>query len=96
MNILSRFFRSFMGTNKFPQLFYNNKKSELQKNDTALCGMNAAYGSVKVPIRFYKPYKEALKKELNGKELTKQEKTTLYGYMNPFYHAATSFRKRVH
>lgn len=96
MNILSRFIRSIMGTNKLPQLSYNNKKSKLQKNNAALCGMNTAYGRVKVPIRFYKPYEKALKKELDGKKLTKQEKTILYGYMNPLCHAATSPRKRVH
>ena len=96
MNILTRLFRSFMGTNKLPQLFYNDEKSKLQKNNAALCGMNIAYGHIKVPIRFYKPYEKALKKELDGKELTKQEKTILYGYMNPLYHAATSSRKRVH
>lgn len=96
MNILSRLFRSFMGTNKLPQLSYNDEKPKLQKNNAALCGMNTAYGSVKVPIRFYKPYEKALKKEFDGKELTKQEKTILYGYMNPLCHAATSPKKRIH
>lgn len=96
MNILTRLFRSFMFSNKLHQFIYNDEKSKLKKNNAALCGMNTAYGHVKVPIRFYKPYEEALKKELNGKELTKQEKTILYGYMNPFCHAATSPRKRVH
>lgn len=74
----------------------NDEKPKLQKNNAALCGMDIAYGCVKVPIRFYKPYEKALKKELDDKELTKQEKTILYGYMNPLYHAATSSRKRVH
>lgn len=96
MNILTRLFRSFMLSNKLPQLSYNDKKPELQKNNAALCSMNTTYGRVKVPIRFYKPYEKALKKELDGKKLTKQEKTILYGYMNPLCHAATSPRKRVH
>ena len=96
MNILSRLFRSFMGTNKLPQLSYNDEKPKLQKNNATLCGMNTAYGRIKVPIRFYKSYEKALKKELDGKELTKQEKTILYGYMNPLCHAATSPRKHVH
>ena len=93
-----------MLSNKLPQLSYNDEKPKLQKNNAALCYMNNAvlccmnnvYGDVKVPIRFYKPYEKVLKKELDGKELTKQEKTILYGYMNPLYHAATSPRKRVH
>ena len=85
-----------MLSNKLPQLSYNDEKPKLQKNNAALRYMNTAYGNIKVPIRFYKPYEKALKKELDGKELTKQEKTILYGYMNPLYHAATSPRKRVH
>lgn len=96
MNILTRLFRSFMLSNKLPQLSYNDEKPKLQKNNAALRYINTTYGNVKVPIRFYKSYEKALKKELNGKELTKQEKTILYGYMNPLYHAATSPRKRVH
>ena len=96
MSILSRFIKSLIGTNKLPQLSYNNEKPKLQKNNAALRYMNNVYGTVKVPIRFYKPYEKALKKELDGKELTKQEKTILYGYMNPLYHATTSPRKHVH
>ena len=85
-----------MRINKLPQLSYNDKKPKLQKNNAALCYMKTTYSRIKVPIRFYKPYEKALKKELDGKELTKQEKTILYGYMNPLYHAVTSPRKRVH
>lgn len=51
--------------------------------------------TVLVPKRFVKRYNKAIEREENGENLTPMDKTILYGYLNPEYHAATSPRKRI-
>lgn len=48
-----------------------------------------------IPKRLVKKYNKAVKRLENGENLTPMDKTRIYGYLNPKYHAATSPRKRI-
>lgn len=48
-----------------------------------------------VPKRLVKKYNKAVERLENGENLTPMDKTRIYGYLNPEYHAATSPRKRI-
>lgn len=65
----------------------------------SLCGMNIIYGSniykILVPKRLVKKYNKAVERLKNGENLTPMDKTRIYGYLNPKYHAATNPRKRI-
>jgi hypothetical protein len=64
----------------------------------ALTGMNVECAGrvylLLVPKRLYKKYADAQYRVDEYKELTPMERTRLYGYLNPKYHAATYPRKR--
>lgn len=100
MNLFSGLFNGFL-SNRDNRINYSDKRSiQEQKMDKALCGMTVEIGNslytINVPKRLYKKYKEVRNIEDKGKKLTALEKTYLYGYLNPRYHAATYPRKRVH
>lgn len=48
-----------------------------------------------VPKRLVKKYNKAVERLENGENLTPMDKTRIFGYLNPEYHAATSPRKRI-
>lgn len=104
MNIFGGIFNRFMGNNgrsSGHRINYDDKTPvKVQIMNNALCGMEVECASyfyrLRVPKRLYNAYKKSLKKDKANKELTAMDKTRLYGYLNPKYHAAEYPRKRVY
>lgn len=105
MNIFNKLFASLMMGGA--SCYYNNRKPynhndktpyDVQVQYKTLVGMPVYYGNrlyiMLVPKRLHKLYMDAKRKAIKGKELTPMEKTRLYGYLNPAYHAACESRKR--
>lgn len=103
MNIFSSFFNRFMrnnGRSSSHRINYDDKTTiKVKIMNNALCGMEVEYAGhlyrLNVPKRLYNAYKKSLKKDKANKELTAMDKTRLYGYFNPKYHAACYPRKHV-
>lgn len=103
MDIFKGLFRNFFRSNQ-PGRNYNNKTPyKVQVMLKGFTGMNVECAGrvyrLLVPKRLYDTYavyKEHVDNKKKIDELTPMERTHLYGYLNPKYHAANYPRKRVH
>lgn len=98
MNIFKGLFINFFTSNQKDRNYEDKTPYKVQVMRKGLIGMNVECAGrvyrLLVPKRLYKKYADAQNKVDRHKELTPMERTRLYGYLNPKYHAATYPRKR--
>lgn len=98
MDIFKGLFRNFFRSSQPGRNYEDKTPYKIQVMNKALTGMNVGCASgvyrLLVPKCLYKKYVEAQDKVDKHKELIPIERTYLYGYLNPKYHAATYPCKR--
>lgn len=98
MDIFKGLFRNFFRSSQPGRNYEDKTPYKVQVMNKALTGMNVECAGVVyrllVSKRLYKKYVEAQDRADKHKELTPMERTRLYSYLNPKYHAATYPCKR--
>lgn len=98
MDIFKGLFRNFFTSNQKGRNYEDRTSYKVQVMRKGLTGMNVECAGrvycLLVPKHLYKKYAYAQDRLNRHKELTPMERTRLYGYLNPKYHAATYPRKR--